>query len=129
MTAPAVKRHRLTDQERVDRAVTGAELQHMITDLATILGYSWCHWRALQNKRGFWQVPVEGPLGTGWPDLFLGHPIKRLILGIEVKRELGDPVTPDQAAIHDFLRRCGMEVYVFRPSDLSSGRIQGVLQR
>ena len=124
----ATKRTRLTDQERADRALTGGELQRQITDLATMLGWSWCHWRALKNGRGFWQVPVEGPLGTGWPDLFLAHPVKVRLLGIEVKRELGDRLTPEQEASHDLLRRSGLDVHVFRQSDMTAGRIEEALR-
>jgi hypothetical protein len=121
------RRGRLTDQERADRKLTGGELQRQITDLATIFGWSWCHWRALKNGRGFWQVPVEGPLGEGWPDLFLAHPVKQRVLLVEVKRELGDPLTAAQVGVHQLLRHAGLEVEVWRPSDMTAGTIQAAL--
>jgi hypothetical protein len=108
---------RLTDLERAERAVTGAQLQRLITDLAVIWGWQWCHFRALQNRRGIWQVPVEGPLGTGWPDLFLAHPSQRTILGVEVKRQL-EYLTPDQMRVHAVLGLAGLPIVTWRPSDL-----------
>lgn len=89
---------RLTDQERRDRAVTEADFQRQVTDLATALGWAWAHWRPLQNRRGMWQVPVEGPLGAGWPDLTLVRVRDRRLLFVELKRELGT-VSADQAAV------------------------------
>ena len=89
---------RLTDQERRDRAVKEADFQRQVTDLATALGWAWAHWRPLQNRRGMWQVPVEGPLGAGWPDLTLVRVRDRRLLFVELKRELGT-VSADQAAV------------------------------
>lgn len=89
---------RLTAQDHRDRAVTEAAFQRQVTDLATALGWSWAHWRPLQNRRGMWQVPVEGPLGAGWPDLTLLRVRDRRLLFVELKRELGT-VSADQAAV------------------------------
>lgn len=108
---------RLTDQERADRAMTGAAVQHLAANLGEILGWSWCHWRPQQNRRGVWSVGIEGPLGKGWPDLFMVHPERRRILLIEAKRQLGDDLTPDQVRVHAILRAAGIEVAVVRPSD------------
>ena len=124
----AQRRPRLTDQQRADRALPGGDLQTQITDLAEIYGWKWCHWRPLQNRRGFWQVPVEGPLGAGWPDLFMAHPTRGRVLAVEVKREVGDPLTGDQVYVHEILRRAGIEVVVWRPSDMSSGEILEALR-
>lgn len=89
---------RLTDQERRERAVTEADFQRQVTDLAAALGWAWAHWRPLQNRRGMWQVPVEGPLGAGWPDLTLLRVRDRRLLFVELKRELGT-VSAEQAAV------------------------------
>jgi hypothetical protein len=121
-------RARLTPQQRVDREVTGAELQRMVTDLASILGWRWVHFRAGKTERG-WRVPVEGPLGKGWPDLVLVHPMRRRTLAVEIKRELGDEPTPDQHYVHTMLSESGWTVVVWRPSDLSEGRVEGELRR
>lgn len=125
MTA-TVTRSRLTDQQRADRQLTGGDLQAQITDLAEILGWSWCHWRAAKTNRG-WRVPVEGPLGKGWPDLFMVHPVRRRAIAIEVKRQLSDPLTADQEWVHRILRVAGIDVHVFRPSDMTEGWVQAVL--
>lgn len=116
---------RLTPAQVADRALTGAELQRQITDLAEIYGWTWVHFRAAKTNRG-WRVPVEGPLGEGWPDLFLAK-AGRGILGIEIKRELGDAPTFAQEWVHDQLRAAGLEVFVFRPSDMTAGRVQAAL--
>lgn len=89
---------RLTDQERRDRALSERDFQRQVTDLATALGWSYAHWRALQNRRGMWQVPVEGPLGKGWVDLTLLRVRDRRLIFAELKRELEHP-TADQAAV------------------------------
>lgn len=116
-------RTRLTEQQRADRRLTGTDLQRQITDLAAMYGWTWVHFRAARTERG-WRVPVEGPLGPGWPDLVLVSPMRRRTLAIEVKRELGDDPSPDQVYVHTMLREAGWMVLVWRPSDMSEGRIQ-----
>ena len=108
---------RLTEVERAERRLSGGDLQAQITNLAELLGWSWCHWRAAPTRRGY-RVPVEGPLGAGWPDIFLAHPRRGRLLAIEVKRELGDPITPAQETVHELLGLAGLMVVVARPSDL-----------
>jgi hypothetical protein len=125
----APSRGRLTDVERRERALSEADFQRQVTDLATALGWTWCHWRALRNGRGFWQVPVEGPLGAGWPDLTLLRVRDRRLVFAELKRELGT-VTADQAAVLAGLGELAwkladpgpefpsVEAHLWRPSDL-----------
>lgn len=119
---------RLTEQQRADRRLTGADLQRQITDLAAMYGWTWVHFRAARTERG-WRVPVEGPLGKGWPDVVLVSPARRRTLAVEVKRELGDAPTPDQEYVHHMLREAGWTVLVWRPSDMTSGRILEELSR
>jgi len=119
---------RLTEQERADRKVTGTELQRMVMELGGMLGYASVHFRAAQTGRG-WRVPVEGPLGKGWPDLVLVNPMRRRTIAAEIKREVDDQLTPDQEYVHSVLRGAGWSVFVWRPSDLTEGRIQDELQR
>ena len=52
--------NRLTDAQRRDRAMTGAQLQEAITKTATILGWQWLHIRPGLRSNGRWYVPVEG---------------------------------------------------------------------
>ncbi len=124
-------RHRLSDAERHFRALTEAEFSRQVTDLAEALGWSWCHWRALRNRRGIWQVPVEGPLGEGWPDLFLLRVRDGRRLAVELKRELGDP-SLDQLGVLADLAACGIPAFIWRPSDLGepieASAIYGVLR-
>lgn len=115
----------LTAQQRADRAVSEADLQRMVCDLAAIYGWQFVHFRAAQTSRG-WRVPVSGPLGAGWPDLVLVHPGKRRTLAVELKRELGS-TSADQEYVHGVLAVAGWSVAVWRPSDLTSGRIAAEL--
>lgn len=132
---------RLTDLERDERALSERAFQGQVTGLAEALGWSWAHWRPLQNRRGMWQVPVEGSLGRGWPDLTLLRVRDRRLVFAELKRELERP-SADQAAVLAGLGelvlevKCGevplahldgerrsccfpaVEVYLWRPSDL-----------
>lgn len=118
---------RLTEQARADRRMSGAEFQRQIAELAHIYGWEWVHFRPAQTARG-WRTPVEGPLGKGWPDLFLAHPRKRRLLAVEIKRELGDSLTPEQTAVLHTLAAAGLETVVWRPSDMTAGRVQAALQ-
>jgi hypothetical protein len=118
---------RLTPAEQADRKMTGAAFQAQIAELAHIYGWQWVHFRPAQTQRG-WRTPVEGPLGKGWPDLFLAHPRKRRLLAVEVKREIGDPLTADQVAVLQTLAAAGLETVVWRPSDMTAGRVQAALR-
>jgi hypothetical protein len=124
---------RLTDLERADRAVTGTVLQQQIVGLAELYGWTWCHWRALQNRRGTWEVPVQGPIGKGWPDLFLARTRDRRIIFAEIKRELEQPTEAQTQVLamlallagdrvtdaHRFVLAVPrIDVVVWRPSDL-----------
>lgn len=95
---PAREARRLTAEERTLRAVPERDFQRQVCDLAELLGWTWCHWRPLRNGRGIWQVPVEGPLGKGWPDLTLVRARDRRLIFAELKREDQDP-SPDQIAV------------------------------
>jgi hypothetical protein len=135
---------RLTDVERAERTVSGAALQQQIADLAVLLGWEWCHWRALRDRRGIYKVPVEGTIGKGWPDMTLVRTRDRRLVFAEIKREL-EATSPDQDRVLDVLRTLELdpapdgpamlpriEVYVWRPSDLrdpiESSRIYEVLR-
>lgn len=141
--APRPTRGRLTDVERAERALTEAEFQHQVTDLAEALGWSWIHFRPGLRANGRWYVPVEGPLGKGWPDLVLARARgrDRRIVFAELKRELGQP-TPEQLEVRGLLLEIGLATWaagrpavdhhVWRPSDLrdpiESSRIYEVLR-
>ena len=62
------------------------------------------------------------------PDLVMIQPLKHRTMAVEVKRELSDPLTPAQAYVHRMLREAGWSVFVWKPSDMTSGRIQEELR-
>lgn len=100
-------------REALDRAMgERRELQPAVIAQAKRRGWS-VHWT--------WRSD-HSP--DGWPDLVLCRPPRLLI--VELKREDKQP-TPAQAAWLERLQLCGVEVYVWRPSDLSSGLVEAVL--
>lgn len=119
---------RLTEQQRADRQLTGGDLQRQITDLAAMYGWAHVHFRAAKTERG-WRVPVEGPLGKGWPDLVLVNPMRRRTIAAEIKRQVDDALTAEQVYVHTMLAAAGWTVVVWRPSDMSEGRILEELSR
>lgn len=94
--------------------ITEAEFQRQVTDLATMLGWSWAHFRPARTTRG-WRVPVSGPLGAGWPDLVLVRD-DRLIFA-ELKRSVRNRPSVDQTFALTLLADAA-EVYVWYPEDI-----------
>ena len=107
---------RLTERQRADRDMLEDTLRSHANQIAAIYGFEWMFVKPLRAAGGIWKTPTYGPLGKGWPDDTLVHPVKRRIVFAEIKKELGK-VDPDQEHVHAFLRRAGFEVYVWRPSD------------
>ena len=62
---------------------------------------------------------------SGFPDYVL---VRERVVFAELKTEKGKP-TPFQTEWLDGLRSAGAEVYLWRPSDLTSGEIGRVLSR
>lgn len=118
---------RLTPQERADREILEDEFRRQVDQLAEIYGWTWMHVDPLQTRHG-WRVPTHGPLGKGWPDSIYVHERRQRVLAVEFKREGKDP-TYDQELVLQALAHAGLEVAVWRPSDLTSGLIQEVLAR
>lgn len=94
--------------------ITEADWMRQVTDLATILGWSWAHFRPARTAHG-WRTPVSGPLGAGWPDLVLVRD-RRLIFA-ELKRERRT-TRPDQTFVLSLLADAA-ETYVWVPDDLA----------
>jgi hypothetical protein len=129
-----------------DRALTELDFQRMLVGtkppgLAVIYGWEHVHFRAAMTKHGF-RVPGSGSMAEGWPDLVLVRPRDRRLVFAELKRE-GQKPTPAQERVllwllslqatdaHELNRLSAIptvEVHVWRPSDLSSGRIEEVLR-
>ena len=126
MTAPdALERPRTAD--RTARGTTQlptseAAVKRLITDAADLFGWRWVHFRTARTAHG-WRTPVEGPLGTGWPDLVLVHRSRQRLLFIELKSDKGR-LRPDQSRVLSLLyqlvegpTREWAEVHVWHPKD------------
>ncbi len=111
---------RLTDEERLLRAVPEAQVQLTLTDGFTYLGYQWHH-------------ETDSRLSpSGMPDLFAIHPVTAWMVICEVKKEKGklrpqqrvwlqaagyDPDGEEPFVVHHQLRRV---VGIARPSSLDA---------
>ena len=88
--------------------ITEAELQRLVTDAASALGWQWLHVRPGRTLSG-WITPTSGPLGQGWPDLTMvqGSRPPRPALGIEERegRRLSGPGELSRAAPSRWPRR------------------------
>jgi nicotinamidase-related amidase len=107
----------------VGRPVNEAEWQDQVIGTArdhegVAIRFGWhvLHLRPGRTAHG-WRTPVQGDMGKGWPDLILVRGER--ILAAELKAE-GKRTTPEQDAVLALLERCGVEVYVWRPSDLTA---------
>jgi hypothetical protein len=110
------RRQRAPLRALLDEGTPEADLQRNVLLYAGLLGYIANH--NYDSRR-------SGP-DPGFPDLVLaGH--GRLIFA-ELKRERGR-ASIAQLRWKDELTEAGVEVYVWRPSDWSSGRIEAVLRR
>jgi VRR-NUC domain len=103
--------------------VTEAELQAAVIELARVLRWRVAHFRPAKTERG-WRTAVQGD-GVGFPDLVLVRD-GRLVFG-ELKSASGR-VGPEQSVWLGELGVAGVEVYVWRPADWSSGAIEAVLR-
>lgn len=119
---------RLTAEDRVDRGMTGAVLQSLVVEIAEMYGWSWLHIRPGLRANNRWYVPVEGPLGRGWPDLILFRERDGRRLAVEIKRQTDDPVKPEQAWVLSILAASDVETHVWRPAELRLGIVQDVLR-
>lgn len=107
---------RLTDQERLWRAITEAQHQQAITDIATMYGWKYAHFADSRKavKRGNRTFLVGDDQAAGYPDLTLVH--RRFgAVWIEVKREKGT-FRDGQEPWLDALIDGGQVALVSRPS-------------
>lgn len=96
-------------------AMSEADLQRLISDAASALGWRWLHIYPLRT-RARWATPVAGSLGEGFQDLFLCLPRQRRLLAIELKAARGT-VSAEQLTTHALLVASGLEVLIVRPAD------------
>lgn len=97
----------------VARQMSEAELQKNVEELAILMGYTVRHVRDARRQN------LEG-----LPDLLLLKKPRKL--WIELKAERGQ-LRPSQVHLFCLLIDCGDEVYVVRPRDWLSGRVQELL--
>ena len=102
-------------------ALTESDLMRAVTDLASLLGWTWVHLRPAQTNHG-WRTPVSGPLGKGWPDLVLVRTRDRRVLFVELKGS-GGTLAPEQKAVLETLADAGQDVAVWWPANLDDDSI------
>ena len=104
-------------------AITEAELQENVVELAQWLGYQWIHIRPAQRRDDTWYVPYQGD--TGFPDLMLVHKQTHRMILAELKSEDGR-TTREQ---WEWIDAAGDWGFVWRPSDWLDGTIEGLLKK
>jgi hypothetical protein len=104
--------------------MTEVELQRAVIDCAHLFGWRVAHFRAARMGDGQWRTPVEGD-GAGFPDLVMAR--ERVIFA-ELKSQRGHLSEP-QRQWSTRLVSAEAEVYLWRPSDWTSGAIEAVLRR
>ena len=92
--------------------VTEKDFAAQVEQLLEMFGWVWCHFRPARTKNG-WVTALSG--FPGFPDYFAVKDGKILIF--ELKSERGK-VTVYQELWHSELKKCGQEVYVWRPVDI-----------
>lgn len=101
---------RLTDRQKALRLIPEKQFQRDIQKLLDIHG--WTSYHAADNiPRGGWIANIR----PGFPDLTAVR-AGRLIFA-ELKTETGR-VSPAQLDWHEQLRAAGVEVFIWRPSDM-----------
>jgi hypothetical protein len=98
-------------------AITEAEWQAQVVELAHLLGWQHLHVRRSIGKGRSWQTTTNI---VGWPDLFLWHP-QHGFAAIELKSERG-VVADEQIALLASLEAAGARTLLARPSDVDAVR-------
>jgi hypothetical protein len=108
----------------VDRTMSESELQDVVLELLDVLGWRAVHVRPARTNAG-WRTPLQGPTACGFPDVLAV--CRDRMIAAELKSARG-ALTVDQKRWLDDLGRAGAEVYVWRPSDWTSGAIERTLR-
>lgn len=103
--------------------MTEAQLQSAVIELAHLLHWRCAHFRPAQTQTGRWLTPVAAD-GAGFPDLLMAR--GQVLIAAELKTAKGR-LSPAQTEWLDALSNA-CDVYVWRPQDWSSGRIEQVLR-
>jgi VRR-NUC domain-containing protein len=96
-------------------ALTEAQFMEQVAQLAELRGWSWAHFRPARTAKG-WRTPVSGPLGKGWPDLFLIRHRDQKFMGVELKVD-GGRQTSEQEEVEIQFVLANIPFYVWRPTD------------
>ena len=94
--------------------MSGGELQTKIIDLARDFGWKVAHFRPLRTKHG-WRTPVSAD-GKGWPDLYLIHPERGVVMYREIKSKY-EKLSPEQIQWGEWLNAAAQDYGVWRPDD------------
>ena len=119
-----------TYRAMADKAMRESELQGYIINAARSLGWLVAHFRPALTAKG-WRTAVEGD-GVGFPDLCMVNPTQHRLIFAELKRANGT-IENKQWLWHESLSTVALacdpvEVFIWRPVDWSSGRIEAVLR-
>jgi len=112
-------------------AMSEKDLQTHVRRVAKVNGWrAFCWWSSLHSPAGWTDLVLIREIDRGDHDLdwlwdLRGYPKAEMIF-VELKSEKGK-VSPEQEEVHRLLRLTGHAVYVWRPSDLLSGRVEEVL--
>lgn len=133
-----------TARETLDRSMGEDALQTEIIKTAHQFGWLVAHFRPGQLADGSWRTPVQAD-GDGFPDLVCVNPKLGKVIFAELKSETGKLSAKQQAWIEavgkvdaltpwvmdgeraEYINVSPVRVFVWRPSDLSSGEIDRVL--
>jgi hypothetical protein len=107
-------------EARVTVRLKESQLQGMVEEMAAIFGWTVCHIFPLRTQHG-WRTPTTV---KGFPDLLLWKPGRFLVR--ELKAAHGR-LSPEQEKVLADLEAAGLDVGVWKPADLDSGRIQAEL--
>ena len=97
-----------------DLAITEAEFQAQVVQLAGILGWQVLHVRRSIGKGKRWTTSTSI---VGWPDLFMWHP-RHGVLARELKTDTGK-LTAEQEEVLASLCAAGVDAGVWRPADFT----------
>lgn len=88
--------------------------QTAVIDLAHLHGWHVAHFRKARTKKGW--ITAVGADGKGWPDLFLCHPKRQIVIARELKVP-PNKLTKEQEEWIDVLNACGIWAKVWTPAD------------
>lgn len=96
-------------------AMTEAEFQSAVIEVARLRGWLVMHQRPAQIRPGRWATAIQGD--AGFPDLVLARPRVGELVFAELKREKGR-VSVMQRVWLRTLAATGAEAYLWYPSDM-----------